>query len=147
NHFEASGQGFHSDRYLDPPVLENYTNLGNGNGLSVAYEHDFSERDRLRFTFIRNKSRHAVPNERVQQAAGQRQDASNAETSGQIYYQHISSDHLLWTSLGACAMPALTCYRTLSPFQSSFRRIAATAKPTCGRMSLGTPVITTGKWE
>src|SRR5882757_10501920 len=28
NHFEASGQGFHSGRYLDPPVLDNFTNAG-----------------------------------------------------------------------------------------------------------------------
>ena len=47
NHYEASGQGFHTDRFLDPPVLENHTNSGNGSGFSAAYEHDFSERDRL----------------------------------------------------------------------------------------------------
>jgi len=35
NHFEASGQGFHSGRYLDPPVLDNFTNAGNGNGFPL----------------------------------------------------------------------------------------------------------------
>lgn len=97
NHYEASGQGFHTDRYLDPPVLENYTNWGNGSGFSTAYEHDFSERDRLRFTVSRNEIRRTVPNERVQQASGQRQDADNSEVSGQIYYQHITGGNLLWT--------------------------------------------------
>src|SRR5439155_1250034 len=33
NHIEASGQGFHSGRYLDPPVLDNFTNSANGNSL------------------------------------------------------------------------------------------------------------------
>jgi outer membrane cobalamin receptor len=101
NHFELSGQGFHTDRYLDPPVLENYTNWGNGNGLSAAYERDFSERDRLRFTVSHSDTRYVVPNERVQQTSGQRQDANTAETSGQVYYQHISSDNLLWTFSGS----------------------------------------------
>jgi hypothetical protein len=97
NHFEASAQGFHTDRYLDPPVLENFTNRGNGSGFSAAYEHDFSERDKLRFTITRSETRYIVPNERVQQAAGQRQDAASIETSGQIYFQHIASPNLLWS--------------------------------------------------
>ena len=101
NHFELSGQGFHTDRYLDPPVQENFTNWGNGNGFSAAYQRDFSEHDRLRFTVSRSAARHTVPNERVQQAAGQRQDADNGEASGQIYYQHISGSNLLWTLSGS----------------------------------------------
>jgi hypothetical protein len=101
NHMEFSGLGFHTDRYLDPPVLQNFTNWGNGNGFSAAYERDFSERDRLRFTISRSDTRYTVPNELVQQTAGQRQDVGNAETSGQIYYQHISSANLLWSFSGS----------------------------------------------
>ncbi len=101
NHMEFSGRGFHTDRYLDPPVLQNYTNWGNGNGFSAAYERDFSERDRLRFTITRSDTRYSVPNELVQQAAGQRQDVDNTEISGQIYYQHISSESLLWSFSGS----------------------------------------------
>jgi hypothetical protein len=97
NHFETSARGFHTGRYLDPPVLENYTNSGNGNGFSAAYERDFSDRDRLRLTVSRSETRYTVPNERVQQAVGQRQDADNVETSGQIYYQHTSSQNMLFT--------------------------------------------------
>jgi len=97
NHFEASGQGFHTDRYLDPPVLDNFTNRANGSGFSAAYEREFSERDKLRFTVTRSETRYIVPNERVQQVAGQRQDAASIETSGQIYFQHIASPNLLWS--------------------------------------------------
>jgi hypothetical protein len=97
NHFEASAQGFHTDRYLDPPVLDNFTNWGNGSGFSAAYERDFSEKDKLRLTVSRSETRYVVPNERVQQAAGQRQDADSVETSGQIYFQHIVSPNLLWS--------------------------------------------------
>jgi predicted hotdog family 3-hydroxylacyl-ACP dehydratase len=101
NHLEFGGRGFHSDRYLDPPVLQNFTNWGNSNGFSAAYERDFSARDRLRFTITRSETRYTVPNELVQQAAGQRQDGDNTEISGQIYYQHISSENLLWTFSGS----------------------------------------------
>jgi hypothetical protein len=97
NHFEASAMGFHTDRYLDPPVLENFTNWGNGSGFSGSYERDFSEKDRLRFTVTHSETRYAVPNERVQQTAGQRQDVASTETSGQIYFQHIASSNLLWS--------------------------------------------------
>ena len=97
NHFEASAQGFHTDRYLDPPVLDNFTNRANGSGFSAAYERDFSEHDKLRFTVTHSETRYIVPNELIQQAAGQRQDADSTETSGQIYFQHIASPNLLWS--------------------------------------------------
>jgi hypothetical protein len=97
NHFEASAQGFHTGRYLDSPVLDNFTNWSNGSGFSASYERDFSDRDRLRFTVTHSETRYVVPNERVQQAAGQRQDADSHETSGQIYFQHIVSSNLLWS--------------------------------------------------
>ena len=97
NHFEASAQGFHTDRYLDPPVLGNFSNWGNGSGFSASYERDFSDKTRLRFTLTHSETRYVVPNERVQQSAGQRQDADSGETSGQLYFQHIASSNLLWS--------------------------------------------------
>jgi len=94
--FSISGDGFHTDRYLDPPVLENFSNSGNARGFSASYERDFSERDRLRFTVTHNEVRFLVPDEMVQRDAGQRQDVENRETSGQVYFQHtISSDLFL----------------------------------------------------
>jgi hypothetical protein len=47
NRLSLSTYGFHSDRYLDPPVLENFTNRGKAVGFSSSYERDFSDRDRL----------------------------------------------------------------------------------------------------
>src|ERR1700674_1086207 len=88
NRFSASGEGFHTARYLDPPVLQNFTNRGNAGGFSASYERDFSGGDRLRITMTRNTVRFLVPNELVQQIAAQRQDIANTETSGQIYFQH-----------------------------------------------------------
>lgn len=46
--FSISGDGFHTERYLDPPVLANYTNRATAGGFLGSYERDFSEHDRLR---------------------------------------------------------------------------------------------------
>src|SRR5229473_3519282 len=99
--FSVSGEGFHTDRYLDPPVLANYTNRGNAAGFSASYERDFSTSDRLRVSETHNGVRFLVPNELVQQRAGQRQDIQNTETSGQIYFQHTISPELFLSFSGS----------------------------------------------
>jgi hypothetical protein len=99
--FTFSGSGFHTDRYLDPPVLLNFTNRGDSAGFSSAYERDFSDRDRLRLTFSHREVRFLVPNYLVQQQAGQRQDVANTETAGQIYFQHTISSELFLSFSGS----------------------------------------------
>jgi outer membrane cobalamin receptor len=99
--FSVRGTGFHTDRYLDPPVLANYTNRGNAAGFSASYERDFSTSDRLRVSVMHNAVRFLVPNELVQQHAGQRQDIQNTETSGQIYFQHAISPELFLSFSGS----------------------------------------------
>src|SRR5882672_5182773 len=101
NRFSANGEGFHTDRYLDPPVLANYTNRGNAVGFSASYERDFSASDRLRVSVTHNAIRFLIPNELVQQQAGQRQDIQNTETSGQIYFQHTISAELFLSFSGS----------------------------------------------
>jgi hypothetical protein len=101
NRFSASANGFHSDRYLDPPVLENFSNRGNAAGFSASYERDFSEKDRLRITVAHHSVRFLVPNELIQQQAGQRQDIANRETAGQIFYQHTVSPELFLSFSGS----------------------------------------------
>jgi TonB dependent receptor len=99
--FSVSGDGFHTDRYLDPPVLGNYTNRGNAGGLSASYERDLSSSDRLFFTVTQHAVRYLVPNELVQQQAGQREDAEQMETSGQVRYTHTFSPELLFDLAGS----------------------------------------------
>jgi hypothetical protein len=101
NRFSANGDGFHTDRYLDPPVLQNFTNRGNAAGFSSSYERDFSERDRLRVTVTHRVARFLVPNYLVQQTAGQRQDIVDAETGGQISFQHTISPNLFLSFSGS----------------------------------------------
>lgn len=101
NRFSITGDGFHSDRYLDPPVLQSYTNVGNAGGFSSSYERDFSNGDRLFVTFAQHAVRYQVPNELIQQEAGQRQDSEQKETSGQIHYTHAFSADVLLSVAGS----------------------------------------------
>jgi hypothetical protein len=98
--FSLSGDGFHTDRYLDPPVLENFTNTGNGGGFSGSYEREVSDRDRVRVTITHNLARFLVPNYLVQENAGQQQNIADTETSGQISLQHLISPDLLLSVSG-----------------------------------------------
>ena len=101
NRFSVAGDGFHSARYLDPPVLSNYTNLGNAGGFSSSYERDFSSGDRIFVTFARHGLRHEVPNELSQEKAGQRQDSAQKETSGQVHYSHPFSPDVFLSVAGS----------------------------------------------
>jgi hypothetical protein len=101
NRFSINGDGFHSGRYLDPPVLQNYTNIGNAGGFSSSYERDFSNGDRLFVTFAQHAVRYQLPNELVQQEAGQRQDSDQKETSGQVHYTHAFSADILLSVAGS----------------------------------------------
>lgn len=101
NRFGISIDGFHTDRYLDPPVLANFTNRANADTFFASYEHNFSDHDRLRMSLSRSAIRFLVPNELVQEQAGQRQDVANSETSGTIDYEHTFSTDLLMIFAGS----------------------------------------------
>ncbi len=87
----GGGDWGRTDRFLDPPVTANYNNEGStwagfgGGDLAVG------DRDRLGGTVRRGRTRFLVPNERVQQLAGQRQERRNTESAGQLSYQHVAS--------------------------------------------------------
>jgi len=101
NRFTFTGDGFHTDRYLDPPVLDNFTNAANASGFSSSYERDFSDRDRLRLTFSHREVRFLVPNYLVQEQVGQRQDAANTESAGEVFFQHTISPELFLSFSGS----------------------------------------------
>ncbi|MDQ6677672.1 MAG: TonB-dependent receptor [Acidobacteriota bacterium] len=90
-----NADGFLTDRYLDPAVLQNYTNHGSGGGVTGSLERDASDAVRLRFSFSHRSAGLLVPNELLQQEAGQRQDRRNGESSGRFTYQQILSPSLL----------------------------------------------------
>lgn len=95
NTLGASASGSMTDRYLNPVVPQNYTNTGTLGDFSLNYERDLTPKDRLRFIVRHALSRYNIPNELVQQAAGQRQTDDNIETMGVASYQHTFSSNAL----------------------------------------------------
>ena len=90
-----SGEAMATHRYLDPPVEENYANRGSGGAVSGTFERLWSNADRTRFYAYRRDTRFMVPNELLQEMAGQRQDRSVGETLGQISHTHIFSPRIM----------------------------------------------------
>jgi hypothetical protein len=91
----ASGSGSMTDHYLNPVVPENFSNTGTLGDFSANYERDLTSKDRLRLIVRHEVSRYDIPNELVQQAAGQRQNADNVETMGIASYQHTFSSNVV----------------------------------------------------
>ncbi len=95
NTMTLSADASETDRYLDPPVTQNYANRGTTGDLMAHYERDINDRNRIGIVLRREESKFEVPNEIVQQQAGQRQDRDNFEAALQLRYQHIFSANVL----------------------------------------------------
>jgi outer membrane cobalamin receptor len=90
-----SVSGATTDRYLDPPVLQNYTNHGTVADFTGHYEKDLTDKDRFGIVLRRDQAKFLVPDEIVQEMAGQRQDRDSFESAALLSYQHIFSPKVL----------------------------------------------------
>ena len=96
NEVSLGFRGGATDRYLDPPSVENFTNSGSSGGANLRVARDVGVRDRLTFYARSNRTRFLVPNDLAQQAYGQRQDRLSSESAGQVHYQRaLTSTQLL----------------------------------------------------
>ena len=95
NVFGASASGDMTSHYLNPVVVQNYTNTGTIGNFSGHYQRDLTTKDRISLIVRHELSRYQLPNEQVQQAAGQLQTADNFETMGIVSYQHTFSPNLI----------------------------------------------------
>jgi hypothetical protein len=87
----ASADGSRTDHYLNPVVPQNYSNTGTLGDFSVDYRRELTSNDKLAMSVRHEIARYDIPNELIQQAAGQRQNAGNIETMGIVSYQHLFS--------------------------------------------------------
>ncbi len=78
-----------TDRYLDPPVEENFNNRGTTAHASLRVERDLGSEGRFGAILRHGQAVFLVPNELVQEEAGQRQDRSSGETALQLSYQRL----------------------------------------------------------
>jgi hypothetical protein len=100
NTLGVTASGSMTAHYLNPVVPENYTNRGTTGDFSGRYERDLTERDELSLSVRHELSRFEIPNELVQQQAGQLQTGDNFETMGTVRYQHTFSPDSLGTLAG-----------------------------------------------
>lgn len=91
----GSASGSMTNHYLNPVVPQNYSNAGTLGDFSANGQRNFTPRDRLNLIVRHELSRYDLPNEYVQQIAGQRQTANNLETMGIASYEHTFSSHVL----------------------------------------------------
>jgi len=93
NTLAGSASGSTTEHYLNPVVPQNYSNTGTLSDFSLDFARDLTPNDRVKLMVRRELARYDIPNEMVQQAAGQRQNAGNFETMGTISYEHIFSSN------------------------------------------------------
>ena len=91
NTLSFNADGSRTDHYLNPVVPQNVSNAGTLGDFAADYRRAFTPNDKLRLSVRHELSRYDIPNELIQQAAGQRQTADNIETMGIASYQHLFS--------------------------------------------------------
>lgn len=91
----ARGGAATTDRYLDPPVEENYTNHGTTANASLRFERDLAHADRAGAIVRVGTTDFLVPNELIQEEAGQRQARGSREAMAQFSYQRVFTSQLL----------------------------------------------------
>jgi len=97
NTLGVSASGGMSAHYLNPVVPQNFTNRGTTGDFAMHYDRDLTQTDRVSLSVRHELSRFEIPNELVQQQAGQLQTGGNFETIGSLRYQHIFSPNSLGT--------------------------------------------------
>lgn len=90
-----SADGAVTDRYLNPPVIQNYTNTATTADFAVRYERELTNHDRVGVILRREFAKFLVPDEQLQYRARQLQHRENFETLGILSYQHVFSSKLL----------------------------------------------------
>jgi len=149
----ASVEGSLTSRFLDPPVVDNFTNHASSGGGTATLDADLGERDRLRFYIHRKRTGFLVPNELTQQQAGARQDRTGEETMGQASYQRVLSPKWLFNARTMIRDVAASLWTNplgtpiLADQDRSFREsyLTASASASLGRHSLkfGTEAVFT----
>jgi hypothetical protein len=106
NTLGVSASGGMTSHYLNPVVVQNFTNTGTVGDFSVRYQRNLTPNDRLTLNVRHEISRYLIPNEQIQQSwcysPGQTtrppcqfQNADNFETMGIIGYTHTFSSNMV----------------------------------------------------
>ena len=86
-----------SQRYLDPPSLDNFHNFGRTGKAFFRLDYQFNSKDSVRGTFTFGGSNFQVPNRPAQEVAGQDQKQRLRDNAQNITYQRIFSPNTIGT--------------------------------------------------
>jgi hypothetical protein len=100
NSLGFSAGGNMTGHYLNPVVTQNYSNTGTVGDFSGNFQRDLTPDDRISFLVRHDLARYDLPNEYVQQQAGQRQTGADFDTYGIGVYQHTFSSNAVGTIRG-----------------------------------------------
>ncbi|GGA54876.1 hypothetical protein GCM10011507_02710 [Edaphobacter acidisoli] len=95
NALTVTASGSMTNHYLNPVVPENYTNHGATGDFSLRYAREVAQSDHFALSVRHELSQFEIPNELVQQQAGQLQRGDNSETMVAVDYQHLLSVNVL----------------------------------------------------
>lgn len=93
--FYLSAAGTTTDRFLDPPAIENFNNHGTSAREFFKLDYQPSERNLLRFSAAFNDDRFDVPNLPDQEEEGQRQRRGTDDNMQTLTWQHVFSETLV----------------------------------------------------
>jgi hypothetical protein len=93
NSLGFSAGGDMTDHYLNPVVTQNYSNTGTLGNFSANFQRDLTPKNRISFLVRHELARYDLPNEYVQQQAGQKQNGADFDTYGIAVYQHTFSSN------------------------------------------------------
>lgn len=89
--YYLSAAGTRTDRFLDPPALENFHNKGRAAKGFLKLDYTPNQKDIFRFSFSLNGARFQVPNLPDQQEAGQDQRRRTDDNMESFSWQHTFS--------------------------------------------------------
>ena len=96
----VSASGARTNRYLDPPTEGNFTNHGSLGGVTGAYDEQVTDVDRVRVTWHHRATDFLVPNELVQQEAGQSQERTGTEDLLQGSWTRLLHSRFVFSARG-----------------------------------------------
>ncbi len=95
-----TAEAYRTDRFLDPPVLGNFTNRASAATTNLSEQVDLSPTNKIDLDFSYAALHSMVPNELVQQNNGQQQNRGSQQASGSLLWQHTISPGTLLTTAG-----------------------------------------------
>jgi len=131
----VTADGMTTGRYLDPPVMANYTNHGSGAGARGSWERNWNRSDRSRFDLRRNRVASWSPTRACSRTPGRDRTAPPRRPAARPPSPTSSRRACCWTCEARRAILPPGCGRTRNRRPSCRSRTAvsgkATSRPRC----------------